>query len=62
MNTSPAIRRVTGLPRTVSVILSPVVRPVAAAKMVLTSIWPGLLYQCPLARLQPSHDESPLYA
>ena len=59
MNTSPAIRTVTGLPLTVSVTLSPVVRRVSAAKAVLTSTWPGPLYQRPLTRLQPSHDESP---
>jgi hypothetical protein len=41
MNTSPAIRTVTGLWLTVSVTLSPVVRPVSAAKAVLTSAWPG---------------------
>ena len=59
MKTSPAIRTVTGLPSTASVTLSPVVRRVSAAKAVLTTTWPGRLYQCPLTRLQPSHDESP---
>ena len=58
-NTTPAIRTVTGLWLTVSVMLSPVVRPVPAARSVLTSTWPGPLYQRPLIRLQPSPEESP---
>ena len=62
MNTSPAIRTVTGLPLTVSVTLSPVARWVSEANAVLTTTWPGPLYQRPLTRLQPSHDESPPYA
>src|SRR5260370_649656 len=62
MNTSPTIRTLTGLPLTVSVTLSPVPRWVSEANAVLTSIWPGPLYQHPLTRLQPSHDESPSYA
>jgi hypothetical protein len=59
MNTSPAIRMVTGSPLTVSLTLSPVDRRVSAAKTVLTSTWPGPSYQRPLTRLQPSHDETP---